>query len=108
MALLNRRDGVVVRASPSQSVDLGFNSLSSHTKRLKKMVSTVSLLGARHLGEVEKNKPASSRVVSLDKAINGMPPPLCERQVAHTPQKWQLPSKCGRPVQNIAIQFAFS
>ena len=30
----NRRDGVVVRASASQSVDLGSIPLSSHTKRL--------------------------------------------------------------------------
>ena len=72
------------------------------------MVSTASLLGARHLWEVVENKPASSLVVSLGKALNGTPPPLCGRQVAQTPQKWQLPSDCGRPVQNIATQFAFS
>ena len=34
--------------------------------------------------------------------------PLCGRQVARTPRKWQLPSECRRPVQNIAMQFAFS
>ena len=72
------------------------------------MVSTASLLGARHLWEVVENKPASSLVVFLGKALIGMPPPLCGRQVAQTPQKWQLPSECGCPVQNIAIQFAFS
>ena len=48
-----RRDGVVVRASASKSVDLGFNPLvESYQKTFKKMVSTASLLGARHLGEV--------------------------------------------------------
>ena len=72
------------------------------------MVSTASLLGARHLWEIVENKPASSLVVSLGKALNGTPPPLCGRQVAQTPRKWQLPSECGRPVQSIAIQFAFS
>ena len=58
--------------------------------------------------EVVENKPASSLVVSLGKALNGTPPSLCGRQMAKTSQKWQLPSECGRPVQNIAIQFAFS
>ena len=64
----------MVRASASQSVDLGGSfPLSSHTKRLYKMVSTASLLGAQHLREVVENKPASSLGVSLGKALNGMP-----------------------------------
>ena len=46
------------------------------------MASAASLLGARHLGEVVENKPASSLVVSLGKVLNGMPPPLCGRQEA--------------------------
>ena len=46
------------------------------------MTFTASLLGARHLGEVVENKPASSLVASLGKTLNGMPPPLCGRQVA--------------------------
>ena len=46
------------------------------------MVFTASLLGARHLGEIVENKPASSLVVSLGKALNGTPPSLCGRQVA--------------------------
>ena len=37
------------------------------------MVSIAFLLGARHLWEVVENKPASSLVVSLGKALNGMP-----------------------------------
>ena len=37
------------------------------------MVSEASLLGARHLGEVVENKPASSLVVSLGKSLNGTP-----------------------------------
>ena len=63
------------------------------------MVSTASLLGARHLWEVVENNPASSLVVSLGKA-------LVEDRWSRHLKKWQLPSECGRPVQNIAIQFA--
>ena len=46
------------------------------------MVFTASLLGARHLVEVEENNPASLLVVALGKALNGTPPLLCGRQVA--------------------------
>ena len=66
------------------------------------------MLGARHLGVVAENKPASSLVVSLRKSLNGTPPSLGGRQVAQTPRKWQIPSGCGRPVHNIVIQLAFS
>ena len=38
-----------------------------------KMVSIASLLGARHLWEGVENKPASSFVVSLGKALIGTP-----------------------------------
>ena len=55
------------------------------------MVSTASLLGARHLGEVVKNKSASSLVVPLGKALNWTPPPLCERQVAKPGEGWVPP-----------------
>ena len=46
-----------------------------------KMVSTASLLGARHLRGAVENKPTSLLVVSLGKALNGMPLSLCGRQV---------------------------
>ena len=39
-------------------------------KDFKKMVSIASLLGTRRLGEVLGNKPESSLVVSLGKALN--------------------------------------
>ena len=55
------------------------------------MVSTASLLGARHLREVVENKLASLLVVSLGKALNRMPPPLCGRQVARHGKGWALP-----------------
>ena len=67
-----RRNGVVVRASASQSVDLGFTSKSSHTKRLHGPPA--------NRGSVE-NKPDSLLVVSLGKTFNGMPPSLCGRQM---------------------------
>ena len=69
----NRRDGVVVRASASQSVDMGFISLVESYQKTLKMVFTASLLRARYLGEVVENRPASSLVVSLGKALNGTP-----------------------------------
>ena len=45
------------------------------------MVFTASLLGAQHIRDSVENKPASLLVVSLGKALNGMPPSLCGRQV---------------------------
>ena len=59
------REGVVAKASASQSVDLVFISLLvSYQKTLKNVVSTASLLGARHLEDAVENKPVSSLVVS--------------------------------------------
>ena len=69
----------MVKAFALQSVDLGSFSLSSHTKRLYKMVSIASLFGARHLWEVVENKLTSS-LVSLGKAFDG-------RQVTQTLRK---------------------
>ena len=57
------------------------------------MVSTSSLLGAQHLGDVVENKPASLLVVSLGKALNRMPPPLCGRQVAQTTLEMATPKQ---------------
>ena len=102
--MCNRRDGVVVIASVSQLV---FVPLVESYQKTLKMLFTASVLGARLLEEVVENKPASS-LVSLGKALNGMPTHLCGRQVAQTPRKWQLPSECGRSVQNMAIKFTFS
>ena len=70
---LHRRDGVVVRVSASQSADLGFIPLVESYQKTLKMVSIASLLGAQHLWEVVENKPASSLVVSLGKALNRTP-----------------------------------
>ena len=69
------------------------------------MVSTVSLLSARHLGEVVENKLVSLLVVSLAKALNGTPPILCGRQVAQTLRKW-LPTavSCQENFMNIVVE----
>ena len=45
------------------------------------MVFTASLLGAQHIRDNVENKPASILVVSLGKALNGMPSFLCSRQM---------------------------
>ena len=67
----DRRDGGVVRASASQSVDLGFIPLvESYQKTLKNGIYNFP---AWHLLEVAENKPASSLVVSLGKTLNGTP-----------------------------------
>ena len=59
------------------------------------MVSIAFLLGARHLWEVVANKPASSLVVSLGKALNGTPQLYVkDRWPRHHGNK-QLPSECG-------------
>ena len=63
----------MVRAFASQSVDLRFNPLVESYQKTLKMVFTASLLSAQHLVEVVENKPASSLVVSLGKALNGTP-----------------------------------
>ena len=135
----------MVRASASQSVDLGFNRLVESYQKIKKngifdlptkrsafkggcgeqackfaccpLVESYQKIFKNGIFDLPAwpsafsggcgDKPASSLVVSLGKALNGTPSALWERQVVHTPRKWQLPSECGLPVQKIAIQFAF-
>ena len=105
---LDIKIGVVVRATTSQSVDLGFIPLvDPYQKTLKNRIYSFPAWRSAFMGVVE-NKPASSLVVSLGKALNGTPPSLCGRQVAQTPWKLQQSSECGHTVQNITIQFAFS
>ena len=71
------------------------------------MISTASLLGARHLGDVVKKKPASSLAVSLGKALNGTLPPLCGRQVAQTTSEMATPKRVptSRPKYSDTIRF---
>ena len=71
----------MVRASASQSVDLGFTSQVESYQKTYKMVFTASLLGAQQNRDSAENKPASLLVVSLGKTLNRMPPSLCGRQM---------------------------
>ena len=81
---LNRRDGVVVRLSTSQSVDLEFIPyVESYQKTLKNGIHSFPAWRSAEKRDNVENKPASLLVVSLGKAVNGTPPPLCCRQVAH-------------------------
>ena len=69
----NLRDGVVVKTSASQSVDLEFIPfVESHKKTLKNGIHSfpAQCLAFR---KVVENKPASSHVVCLGKALNGAP-----------------------------------
>ena len=71
---VDRRDGVVVRASASQSIDPGFIPLvESYQKNLKHGIHSFPAWRSA-LGKVVENKPASSLVVSLGKALNGDAP----------------------------------
>ena len=71
----------MVRASASQSVDLGFIPLvESYQKTLKNGIHSFPL-GAQQIRASVENKPASLLVVSLGKALNGMLPSLCGRQM---------------------------
>ena len=73
----------MVRASASQSVDLGYIPLvESYRKTLKNGIHSFPAWRSAFKREVVENKPASSLVVSLGKALNGTPPPLCGRQAA--------------------------
>ena len=50
------------------------------------------------------NKPASSLVVSLGKALNGTPSSLCGKQVAQTPQ---MASRRQWPTTAVSCQESF-
>ena len=74
-------DSQVVRASASGAVDLGL--IPSRVKPMAlKLVFTASLRGVQHLRDSVKNKPASSLVVPLGRALSGIPPSWCGRQMA--------------------------
>ena len=71
----------MVRASALQSVDLGFISqVDSYQKTFENGIHSFPL-GAQQNRDSVENKPESLLVVSLGKALNGMPPPSCDRQV---------------------------
>ena len=61
------------------------------------MVFTASLFRTWHSRDILENKPASFLVVFLGKALNGTLRPLCGRQVAQTPRKWQPQTSADIP-----------
>ena len=71
----------MVRASASQSVDLGFISqVESYQKTLKNGIHSFPSWRSANRDSVE-NKPAILLAVSLGKALNRMPSSLYGRQV---------------------------
>ena len=75
-------DGVVFRASASQSVDLGLlPQVDSYQKTLKNDIHNSLAWRSAHRDSVEK-KLSSLLVVSLGKALNGMSLSPCGRQMA--------------------------
>ena len=73
------------RASALQSVDLGFISqVESYQKTLKNGIHSFPAWCSAQKRDSVKNKPASSLVESLGKALNGIPQSLCGKQVAYS------------------------
>ena len=73
-------DGRVVRASASGDVHLGL--IPSRVKPMTlKLLFTAFLLDAQHYRDSVENKAAISLVVALGKALSGIPPSLCGRQM---------------------------
>ena len=104
----DRRDGVVVRASALQSVDLGFDPLvKSYQKTFKNGIHNFPAWCSEFNGGCGE-QASKFACCLLGQGTLRDAPPLYGRQVPQTPRKWQLPSDCRRPTQNIAIQFAFS
>ena len=79
-----RRDGVMVRASASQSVDLGsISQVESYRKTLKNRIHSFPARRSARRNSVENN-PESLFVVSLGKALTEMPSSSCGRQLVRT------------------------
>ena len=75
-------------ASASGAVDSGL--IPSRVKPMTlKSVFTASLLDAQHQRDSVENKPASL-LVPLGKALSGIPPSWCGRQMAATPKRARI------------------
>ena len=68
------------KASTSGAVDSGLISRQIKAMTLK-LVTTAFLLCFQHCGDSVENKPASL-LVPLERALNGIPPSWCGRQMA--------------------------
>ena len=72
----------MVRASASQSVDLGFISLNKPIEKTLKNGTTAFLLSAQRKWDGAENKSEISHVVSLGKVLNVKPTSLRSSYVA--------------------------
>ena len=79
--MLNSSNGRVVRASASGAVDSGLTP-SRDKPMTVKLVFTASLLDAQHERDSVENKPESLLVVLMEKALSGIFPSWCGRQMA--------------------------
>ena len=83
----NRRDDVVVRASASQSVDLGFIPLvESYQETLKNGIHSFPAWRSAFMGGCGEQVGKFGCCV-LGQVTKRDAPPLCGRQVAEPPQK---------------------
>ena len=71
----------MIRASASGAVDLGLIPSRVEPMTLK-LVLTASLLDVQHQRGSGENKPATLLVEPLGKALSGIPPSWCGRQMA--------------------------
>ena len=82
-SLFQSSDGRVVRASASGAVHSGL--IPSQVKPMTlKLVFTASLLDVQHQRDSVGNKLVSLFVVPLERALSGIPPRRCVRQVVGT------------------------
>ena len=103
----NRRDGVVVRASTSQSVDLGFIPLvESYRKTLKNGIRSFPAWRSAFMGGCGEQAGKFTCCV-LGQGTQRDAPPLCGRQVAHKPRKKATPKRVrtSRPKYSDTIRF---
>ena len=78
---MNSSDDGVVRTPASGSVNSGL--IPSRVEPVTfELVFTASLLGVQHQRDVVKNKPAGLLVVPSQKALHGILPSQCGRQMA--------------------------
>ena len=79
--MFSELDGQVVTAFASGGADSGW--IPSRVKPMTlKLVFTAFFLDTQHYKNSVENKPASLLVVPLGKALSGIPPSWCGRQMA--------------------------
>ena len=101
----DRRDGVVVRASALQSVDLGFIPLvESYQNILKNVIYSLPAWRSAFMGSCGQQAGKFTCCV-LGQGIQRDAPPLCGRQVT---RKWQLPDLFGSGFTAFEMALSYS